>query len=65
MIIEKDFYLKGIQLSELSDQYEAILGLTILVEDQEYKDFLEFVRKHEIYMKDPVDCVKIKLILDR
>lgn len=65
MIIEKEFNLKGIHLSELSDQFEADLGLSISVQDEEYKKFITFIRKHEIYMKDPVDRIKIKLILER
>jgi len=65
MIIEREFYLKGIHLSELSDQFEANIGLTVSVEDEEYKDFIKFIRKNEIYMKDSKDCVNIKFILER
>ena len=65
MIIEKEFELKGIWISELSDQNEAEIGLTILETDIEYRDFIAFIRKHEIYMKDPVDSVKIKFRLER
>lgn len=65
MIIEKEFTLKGVHLSELSDQYEAEFGLSPMVFDEQYDKFKAFVRENGIYMRDPVDCIKIKFILER